>query len=110
MARLLGDHLYPDFGMNLGMQPDHNGMLARRLDRVLQLDPAPVHGVALAGKCIRNVLRGDGAKELSFFSSLSRQSKGHLAQGRREEGATVAVQLPAPDEDERYDQMKLEMG
>src|SRR3954466_579537 len=57
--------------VDLGMQPDHHGMLPNCLDRVLQLDASPIDRVALAGKRVGYVLRRNGPEQLAFFSGLT---------------------------------------
>src|SRR5512146_2990435 len=80
MARLLGDHLYPDFGMNLGMQPDRHRMEAQQLDGVLQLDPPAVHLDTLLRQTVGDVLRRHRTEQLALLARLAGERHGDRRQ------------------------------
>src|SRR3954466_1321106 len=68
--------------VDLGMQPDRHGVLPNCLDRVLHLDTSPIDGVALAGQRVGNVLGGNGAEKLAFFSGFAGERQADSAQCR----------------------------
>ena len=57
-----------------------DGMLAEGLDRVLELDPPPVHRVALGRQRVGDVLGGDRAEQLALLAGLARQCERHRAE------------------------------
>src|SRR5262249_3079072 len=82
---LLRDDGDSDLGMDLMGQADADRVLAQRLDRVLELDPAPVLLVTLLGECVGRVLGGDRAEQLALVPRLAgerdrdaRQRRGEL--------------------------------
>src|SRR5688572_24284052 len=75
-GRSLRDDRDAHLRVNLGMQPDAHQMVAQRLDRVIQLDPAPVHLVPRPAQRVRQILCGDRAEELAFLAGLTGDGEG----------------------------------
>src|SRR5688572_2631875 len=70
-AGLLGHHRQPQLCMHLGMKPDGDGVGPQGLDRVLQLDLAPVHHLARALERGGDVLGGNRPEELALLAGLA---------------------------------------
>src|SRR6478609_4695457 len=65
------------------MEAHRHGVLAQRLDRMLQLDAPTVDLVPLARQLLGDVLGGDGAEELALFAGFARQPKLNPRERRR---------------------------
>src|ERR1700682_523537 len=80
------EHADRDLGRHLAMQPNHDLVLAERLNRIVELDLTPVNVVALRFQAVGDVLGSHRSEELIVFAGLLADGDGNRVQHLRQIG------------------------
>src|SRR5258708_34270118 len=78
LDRVFGADVEGKLDADVGVQLDPYLVLAERLDRLAEVDPALLDGDARGGQLLVDVARGDGAEEFAALASLHRDGDAGL--------------------------------